>query len=74
MVNSAPDSGTTTTRRRKRDYHQPLEYEKRWFGPFDDWLAKLTTVRNRNSIDRNFHVSFTYAFLATGFDPYTSVV
>jgi hypothetical protein len=63
MVNSAPDSGTTDTRRRKRDYHQPSGYEKRWFGPFDDWLAKLTTVRSRNSIDRNFHVSFTVCVL-----------
>ncbi|EIN13861.1 hypothetical protein PUNSTDRAFT_140302 [Punctularia strigosozonata HHB-11173 SS5] len=60
IVNTAPDSGTTTTRRRKRDYHRPIEYEKRWFGPFDDWLAKLTTVRSRNSIDRNFHWSDTY--------------
>jgi len=55
---SAPDSGTTDTRRRKRDYHGPSEYEKRWLGPFDDWLAKLTTVRS--SIDRNFHWSDTY--------------
>lgn len=58
MVNSAPDSGTTSTRR-KRDFHQSSQYEKRWFGPFDEWLAKLTTLRSRNSIDRNFHVSFT---------------
>lgn len=63
MVNSPPDSDTIATRRRRRDYHQPSEYEKRWFGPFDDWLAKLTTVRSRNSIDRNFHVSFTVSVL-----------
>lgn len=59
MINSPPDAGTTSTRR-KRDFHQPMEYEKRWFGPFDDWLAKLTTVRSRNSIDRNYHWSDTY--------------
>ncbi|KAG6836731.1 hypothetical protein H0H93_004394 [Arthromyces matolae] len=59
MVNSAPDSGTTSTRR-KRDYHMSSGFEKRWFGPFDAWLAKLNTVRSRNSIDRNFHWSDTY--------------
>ncbi|KAF9513934.1 hypothetical protein BS47DRAFT_1392832 [Hydnum rufescens UP504] len=60
MVNSAPDTGTTNTGRGKHDYHQPSEYEKRWFGPFDEWLAKLNRVQSRNSIDRNFHWSDTY--------------
>ncbi|KAG6834187.1 hypothetical protein H0H93_011322, partial [Arthromyces matolae] len=59
MINSAPDSGTTRTRR-KRDYHISAEFEKRWFGPFDAWLAKLNTVRSRNSIERNFHWADTY--------------
>ncbi|KAF8816939.1 hypothetical protein BYT27DRAFT_6953579 [Phlegmacium glaucopus] len=59
IIDSPPDSGTTTTRRR-RDFHQPIEYEKRWFGPFDSWLAKLTTVRTGDTVTRNYHWSDTY--------------
>ncbi|KAI5116231.1 hypothetical protein M0805_001223 [Coniferiporia weirii] len=58
IVDSAPDS--TTTRKHKRNFHQPHEYDKRWFGPFDEWLAKLTTVTSSNSISRNFHWADTY--------------
>uniref|UniRef100_A0A8H7XM16 GH18 domain-containing protein n=1 Tax=Psilocybe cubensis TaxID=181762 RepID=A0A8H7XM16_PSICU len=54
-----PDSGTTSTRRR-RDFHQPLEYDKRWFGPFDAWLKKLNTVRSSKTVSRDYHWSDTY--------------
>ncbi|KAF9559713.1 hypothetical protein CPC08DRAFT_505392 [Agrocybe pediades] len=63
MINSAPDDGTTTTRRstnRKREFHQPEELEKRWFGPFDRWLQKLTTITLNDQITRNFHWSDSY--------------
>ncbi|KAF7316287.1 Chitin-binding type-1 domain-containing protein [Mycena indigotica] len=62
MINSPPDAGTTGTRRSnsKRDFHQPEELDKRWFGPFDRWLQKLNTVTSSNSISRNFHWSDTY--------------
>ncbi|KAK6987473.1 chitin-binding type-1 domain-containing protein [Favolaschia claudopus] len=62
MINTAPDEGTTSTKRsnRKRDYHQPEELERRWFGTFARWVEKLNTVKNGNSISRNFHWSDTY--------------
>ncbi|KAF8963452.1 hypothetical protein BDZ97DRAFT_1904916 [Flammula alnicola] len=59
IIDSPPDPGTTNTKRR-RDFHQPLEYEKRWFGPFDSWLQKLTTVRSGDTVSRNYHWSDTY--------------
>jgi hypothetical protein len=59
IIDSPPDSGTTNTKRR-RDFHQPLEYEKRWFGPFDSWLQKLTTVRSGDTVSRNYHVRGNY--------------
>lgn len=55
IIDSPPDAGTINTKRR-RDFHQPLEYEKRWFGPFDSWLKKLTTVRSSDTVSRNYHV------------------
>ncbi|KAK7056119.1 chitin-binding type-1 domain-containing protein [Favolaschia claudopus] len=50
MINTAPDEGTTSTKRsnRKRDYHQPEETGE---------ALKLNTVKNGNSISRNFHWS-----------------
>ncbi|KAK2461060.1 hypothetical protein APHAL10511_006907 [Amanita phalloides] len=59
IVDSPPDSGTTNTRRR-RDFHQGFKYDKRWFGPFDSWLSKLTTVRSGDTVSRNYHWSDTY--------------
>ncbi|KAJ6538818.1 hypothetical protein DFH09DRAFT_1249584 [Mycena vulgaris] len=61
MINSPPDDGTTSTKRsnNKRDFHQPEGLERRWFGPFDRWLEKLNTVKNGNSLSRNFHWSDT---------------
>lgn len=56
IIDSPPDSGTTTTKRR-RDFHQPSEYDKRWFGPFDSWLQRLNTVRSGDTVSRNYHVS-----------------
>ncbi|CAK5269218.1 unnamed protein product, partial [Mycena citricolor] len=57
-----PDSGTTSTKRSnsKREFHQPEELERRWFGPFDNWLQKINTVTNSNSVSRNFHWSDKY--------------
>lgn len=55
MIASPPDPGTTTTRRR-RDFHQDFEYDKRWFGPFDKWPSKLTKVRSADTVSRNYHV------------------
>ncbi|KAJ7062148.1 glycosyl hydrolases family 18-domain-containing protein [Mycena amicta] len=59
MINSPPDDGTTSTKRSnyKRNFHQPEELERRWFGSFDRWLQKLNTITNTNSISRNFHWS-----------------
>uniref|UniRef100_A0A8H7Y0R9 Uncharacterized protein n=1 Tax=Psilocybe cubensis TaxID=181762 RepID=A0A8H7Y0R9_PSICU len=59
IIDSPPDSGTTTTKRR-RDFHQPSEYNKRWFGPFDSWLQRLNTVRSGDTVSRNYHWSDTY--------------
>ncbi|KAJ7807344.1 hypothetical protein B0H14DRAFT_3091266 [Mycena olivaceomarginata] len=61
MINTPPDDGTVSTKRsnRKRDYHQPEDLERRWFGPFSRWVEKLNTVKNGNSISRNFHWSDT---------------
>ncbi|KAJ7062137.1 hypothetical protein C8F01DRAFT_1368794 [Mycena amicta] len=62
MINSPPDDGTTSTKRSnyKRNFHQPEELERRWFGPFDSWLKKLNTITSTNSISRNFHWSDKY--------------
>ncbi|KAF5329772.1 hypothetical protein D9619_009132 [Psilocybe cf. subviscida] len=61
MINSAPDDGTTSTRRNaKRDFHQPEGLEKRWFGPFDAWLKKLNTITSTKALSQNFHWSDTY--------------
>ncbi|KAJ7257772.1 hypothetical protein C8J57DRAFT_1516652 [Mycena rebaudengoi] len=45
---------------RKRDFHQPEAFERRWFGPFDDWLERLTTFDVEDSLERNFHWKDTY--------------
>ncbi|KAH9919518.1 uncharacterized protein B0H18DRAFT_1122441 [Fomitopsis serialis] len=63
MIDSLPDSSPTSRKRDlhyKRNFHQPLEYEKRWFGGFTEWLQRLNTITNGNSISRNFHWSDTY--------------
>ncbi|CAK5268570.1 unnamed protein product [Mycena citricolor] len=62
IINTPPDSGTTSTKRSnsKREFHQPEELERRWFGPFDNWLQKINTVTNSNSVSRNFHWSDKY--------------
>ncbi|KAJ7140504.1 hypothetical protein C8R43DRAFT_892711, partial [Mycena crocata] len=62
MINMPPDDGTVSTKRSnsKRDFHQPEGLERRWFGPFDRWIQKLNTVKNGNSVSRNFHWSDTY--------------
>lgn len=57
MVNSAPEENST---KRKRDYHQPSELERRWFGPFGSWLDRLNTLSTGDSLERNFHWSDTY--------------
>ncbi|KAJ6601544.1 hypothetical protein B0H10DRAFT_2440958 [Mycena sp. CBHHK59/15] len=59
IINSPPDSGTDSTRR-KRDVHQPEGLERRWFGPFDDWLERLTLFDVEDSVERNFHWADTY--------------
>ncbi|TFY61110.1 hypothetical protein EVJ58_g4713 [Rhodofomes roseus] len=63
MIDSAPDNSPTDRKRDvhyKRNFHQPVEYEKRWFGGFTEWLQRLNTITNGNSISRNFHWSDTY--------------
>ncbi|EPS92980.1 hypothetical protein FOMPIDRAFT_1056393 [Fomitopsis schrenkii] len=63
IIDSAPDSSPTSRKRdlhHKRNFHQPIQYEKRWFGGFTEWLQRLNTVTNGNSISRNFHWSDTY--------------
>ncbi|KAJ6484674.1 hypothetical protein C8R45DRAFT_1214705 [Mycena sanguinolenta] len=56
VIDSPPDEGTTSVRK-KRDmnFHQPRGYqpramEKRWFGSFSAWLAKLNTLATSDSI------------------------
>ncbi|KAJ6484663.1 hypothetical protein C8R45DRAFT_1214695 [Mycena sanguinolenta] len=63
IIDSPPDEGTTSVRKRNLNFHQPrgLEYmEKRWFGAFGDWLSKLNTLTAEDSISRNYHWSDTY--------------
>ncbi|PPR04933.1 hypothetical protein CVT24_007314 [Panaeolus cyanescens] len=63
MINSPPDSGTDTTRRRrdmKRNFHQAHQYEKRWFGSFSSWLNRMNTVKSQNSIARTFSWADSY--------------
>jgi hypothetical protein len=64
MINSAPDAGTILT---KREFHQPQELDRRWFGPFDSWLKKLNTITSSNSVSRNFHWADTVSFLSLFF-------
>jgi hypothetical protein len=61
FINSAPDSSPTSKREliaMKRNFHNP--YDRRWFGGFKQWLNKLNTLTNANSISRNFHWSDKY--------------
>ncbi|KAJ6483444.1 hypothetical protein C8R45DRAFT_830574, partial [Mycena sanguinolenta] len=63
IIDSPPDEGTTSVRKRNLNFHQPrgLEYmEKRWFGSFTNWLSKLNTITQSDSVSRNFHWSDTY--------------
>jgi hypothetical protein len=75
MINTPPDDGTVSTKRsnRKRDYHQPEDLERRWFGPFSRWVEKLNTVKNGNSISRNFHWSDTVSQIADLRDFYSDL-
>jgi hypothetical protein len=61
IINSAPDGSPTTKREliyMKRNFHNP--YDQRWFGGFKQWLQKINTLTNANSISRNFHWSDKY--------------
>jgi hypothetical protein len=59
MIDSAPDPDVDSTKR-KRDFHQPGHPQKRWYGPFESWLAKMNKVSNANSVVRTFSWSDTY--------------
>ena len=63
MMNSPPDAGTDSTRRKrhmKRNFHQPHGHDKRWFGGFSSWLNRLNTVKNANTITRTFSWADSY--------------
>ncbi|KAF8214839.1 hypothetical protein K438DRAFT_1955885 [Mycena galopus ATCC 62051] len=64
IIDSPPDAGTTSVRKRDLNFHQPRGWdsrmEKRWFGSFTSWLAKLNTLSTGDSISRNYHWSDTY--------------
>ncbi|GJJ07068.1 hypothetical protein Clacol_001267 [Clathrus columnatus] len=59
IIDSAPDEGTVSTKR-KRDFHQPEGLQRRWFGPFDSWLKKMTTLSTGDTSTRSFFCSFNY--------------
>ncbi|KAJ7779316.1 hypothetical protein DFH07DRAFT_794677 [Mycena maculata] len=60
IIDSQPDSGTSSVRKRDLNFHHPRGMEKRWFGSFTSWLAKLNTLTTSDSISRNYHWSDTY--------------
>ncbi|KAJ7606327.1 hypothetical protein FB45DRAFT_1139846 [Roridomyces roridus] len=60
IVDSAPDSDTDPLRKRDLNFHSPRGLEKRWTGSFANWLSKLNTITQSNSIARNYHWSDTY--------------
>ncbi|KAF7373855.1 Chitin-binding type-1 domain-containing protein [Mycena sanguinolenta] len=69
IIDSPPEAGSpapgTTSVKRDLNFHQPQGYqprslEKRWFGSFSSWLAKLNTLTSSNSLSRNYHWSDTY--------------
>ncbi|KAJ7465727.1 glycosyl hydrolases family 18-domain-containing protein [Mycena latifolia] len=59
IIDSPPDA-TSSVRKRDLNFHQPRGVEKRWFGSFKAWLAKLNTLTTSDSISRNYHWSDTY--------------
>ncbi|KAJ7264087.1 hypothetical protein B0H12DRAFT_1102814 [Mycena haematopus] len=59
IIDSPPD-GSSSVRKRNLNFHQPRGLEKRWFGSFSAWLAKLNTLTTSDSISRNYHWSDTY--------------
>ncbi|KAJ7198004.1 hypothetical protein GGX14DRAFT_374612, partial [Mycena pura] len=59
VIDSPPDSGASV-RKRDLNFHYPRGMEKRWFGSFTSWLAKLNTLTTSDSISRNYHWSDTY--------------
>ncbi|KAJ7614509.1 hypothetical protein FB45DRAFT_842418 [Roridomyces roridus] len=60
IVDSTPDSTIDPLRKRDLNFHSPRGVEKRWTGSFANWLSKLNTITNSNSIARNYHWSDTY--------------
>ncbi|KAF8144038.1 hypothetical protein K438DRAFT_1874697 [Mycena galopus ATCC 62051] len=58
VINTPSDS--ISVRKRDLNFHHPRGMEKRWFGSFTDWLAKLNTLTASDSISRNYHWSDTY--------------
>ncbi|KAJ6460467.1 hypothetical protein C8R47DRAFT_994030, partial [Mycena vitilis] len=59
IIDSPPDD-SSSVRKRNLDFHQPRGLEKRWFGSFKAWLAKLNKLTQADSISRNYHWSDTY--------------
>ncbi|KAJ7021249.1 hypothetical protein C8F04DRAFT_973044 [Mycena alexandri] len=59
IIDSPPDA-SSSVRKRDLNFHQPRGLEKRWFGSFEAWLAKLNTLTTSDSISRNYHWSDTY--------------
>jgi hypothetical protein len=62
IINTPPDDSPTQKRDEirhlKRNFHDPPS--RRWFGGFKQWLERINTITNINSVTRNYHWSDKY--------------